>query len=168
MPSLFQGLLVALMFVAVWAFLRWRYPRPEYMPLETRADDPLLLAAMQTARERLPEFAALLAAPREDALVKPRFVSSTAQVEHLWAEVVEVLGPEKLGVRLVTPPVTHQGVLDRLHRCSFDDVEDWQVRAVGGKLHGGFTQRAMFAIARRDGVTLPKELAAQEAQYDDV
>ena len=165
MPSLFQGLLVALILLAVWAFVRWCAPRPEYMPLETRVDDPLLLAATQTARERLPEFAALPVARREDALVKLCFVSSTAQVAHPWAEVVEVLAPEEPGVQLVTPLVTHQGVLDRLHRCSSDEVQDWQVRAAGGKLHGGFTQWAMFAIARRHGVTLPKELAAQGAQY---
>lgn len=41
----------------------------------------MLPAATQTARERLPEFAAVLAGPREDALAKLRFVSSTEQVE---------------------------------------------------------------------------------------
>ena len=72
-------------------------------------------------------------------------------------------GAEALGVRLVTPPVTHYDVIDRLHHCRFDDVEDWHVRAAGSKLHDCFTQRAMSALARCDGVTLPEELAAQEA-----
>ncbi len=96
-----------------------------------------------------------------------RFVSSSDQVEHLWAEVLEVLGDAELGVRLVTPPVTHAGPLDRLHRCTLYDVEDWQVRDTSGKIHGGFTQRAMFAIARRDGARLPKKLVEHEREYAD-
>ncbi|MBX9605720.1 MAG: hypothetical protein K2Y51_05825 [Gammaproteobacteria bacterium] len=123
----------------------------------------MLRATTLTARERLPEFAVLLAGPCEGALAKLRFASSTEQVEQLWAEVAEVPGAEELGVRLVTPPATHHDVIDRLRHCRFDDVEDWQVRAAGGKLHDCFTQRAMSALARRVGVTLPEELAAQEA-----
>jgi len=98
-------------------------------------------------------------------LPKLRFVSNSDQVEHLWAEVLEVLSDEELGVRLVTPPVTHSGPLDRLYRCDIEDIEDWQVRDAQGKVHGGFSQRAMFAIARRDGVKLPRKLLEQEHEY---
>ena len=94
-----------------------------------------------------------------------RFVSSSNGVEHLWAEVLEVLGDNELGVRLITPPVTHAGQLDRLWRCSYEDVEDWQVRDAAGRVHGGCSQRAMFAIARREGVKLPKKLIEQEKEY---
>lgn len=165
MPLPLKLALLAICLVALWAFVRWRYPRPDFMPLQTKPDDPLLLQAMDTARESLQEFRDRLAQPRESAFVKLRFVSSTSQVEHLWAEVLEVLSPDELGIRLVTPPVTHAGSLDRLHRCSFDEIEDWQVRDTGGKVHGGFTQRAMFAIARREGIKLPKKLAEQEREY---
>lgn len=167
MPLPLKLALLAIGLVALWAFVRWRYPRPDFMPLETKPDDPLLLQAMDRARGSLPEFRSRLAEPRHSALVKLRFVSSSDQVEHLWAEVLEVLGANELGVRLVTPPVTHTGSLDRLHRCSFDDIEDWQVRDAQGKVHGGFTQRAMFAIARRDGIKLPKQLAEQEREYGE-
>lgn len=152
---------------ALWIFVRWRYPKPHFMPLETKADDPLLVEAMTKARASLEEFRDRLSRARHSALVKLRFVSSTNQVEHLWAEVVEVLSPNELGVRLVTPPVTHSGELDRLHRCNFEDIEDWQIRDEQGKVYGGFTQRAMFAIARRDGVKLPKQLTQQEHEYSD-
>lgn len=160
-------LLLALLGLAAWTLFRWLHPRPEFVPLKTDPDDPLLLEAVKRAREGLPRFKELLSQPRDHALVKLRFVSSSDQVEHVWAEVIEVLGPDELGVRLVTPPVTHEGRLDSLHRCSFDDVEDWQVRTPDGRPHGGFTQRAMFAIARRDGVALPKRLAEQEREYED-
>jgi len=160
-------LTVVALAIALWLFARWRSPRPEFAPLETKPDDPLLLRAMESARASLADFQGLLTRSRESALVKLRFVSSTNQVEHLWAEVLEVVGPSELGVRLVTPPVTHRGKLDRLHRCTMDDVEDWQVRDSEGKVHGGFTQRAMFAIARRDGIRLPRELADLEREYGD-
>jgi len=34
---------------------------------------------------------------KEGALVKLRFVSNSNQVEYLWAELLEVLGPAELG-----------------------------------------------------------------------
>jgi uncharacterized protein YegJ (DUF2314 family) len=160
-------LLLAVLAIGVLAFLRWREAQPEFAPLQTKPDDPLMLEAMKLARERLPQFQDLLSRPYKSALVKLNFVSSTNQVEHLWAEVLEKLESGELGVRLVTPPVTHEGELERLQRCSFDDFEDWQVRAADGKLYGGFTQRAMFAIARREGIELPKKLLEQERQYSD-
>lgn len=162
------GILVALIVgFAVWLFMRWKSPIPDFPPLKTDHDDPLMIEALAKAKAGTVQFLELLRAPRDSALVKLRFVSSSNQVEHLWAEVVEVLGPQELGIRLVTPPVTHSGNLDRLHRCEVKDIEDWQVRDVNGKVHGGFTQRAMFAIARRDGVKLPKKLQEHEHEYRD-
>lgn len=161
-----QIILAAIAVLLAIAFLvRWRASRPEFPPLQTRPDDPLMLEALEKARESLAEFMTLVRAAHQHALVKLRFESSGGLVEHLWAEVLEVIDDATLGVRLVTPPVTHSGSLDRLWRCTLDDVEDWQVRDAEGRIHGGFSQRAMFAIARRDGVTLPKELLASEFEY---
>ncbi len=109
----------------------------------------------------------LARAANQHTLVKLYFVSNSSQVEHLWAEVLEILSDTELGVRLVTPPVTHSGQLDRLYRCRIEDIEDWQVRDSQGTIHGGFSQRAMFAIARRDGVKLSKKLLQHEAEYAD-
>ena len=153
--------------IAIWLIARWHSPRPDFPPLNTSPDDPLMLEAMEKAKRSIARFLELAGAPKESALVKLRFVSNSNQVEHLWAEVLEVLSEHELGMRLVTPPVTHSGQLDRLYRCDVEDVEDWQVRDEKGKVHGGFTQRAMFAIARRDGVKLPKKLLQHEQQYTD-
>ena len=164
--NLVGGILLASGFlVLILLILRWRSPRPDFPPLPTAPDDPLLLEALSKAKASLDDFKRLLREPREHALVKVRFVSSSNEVEHLWAEVLELPGENELGVRLVTPPVTHSGQLDRLWRCTFEDIEDWQVRDATGRVHGGFSQRAMFAIARRDGVKLPRELLEQEKEY---
>jgi uncharacterized protein YegJ (DUF2314 family) len=157
-------LLAVGLLVLIQLFLRWRSPRPDFRPLPTSPDDPLMQEALSKAKASLDDFKRLLREPREHALIKVRFVSSSNEVEHLWAEVLDV-GESELGVRLVTPPVTHSGQLDRLWRCTFADIEDWQVRDAAGRVHGGFSQRAMFAIARRDGVKLPKELLDQEKDY---
>jgi len=163
-PSIAVGVLCA---AVVWLFLRWRSPRPEFPPLQTSPEDPLVVDALAKAKASLGRFLELARAPRQHALVKLYFVSNSNQVEHLWAEVLEIVSESELRVRLVTPPVTHAGHLERLYQCSTEDIQDWQVRDGQGKIHGGFSQRAMFAIARRDGVKLPKKLLQHEAEYAD-
>ena len=160
------GIMAAVAIGAVaWLYVRWRSPRPEFPPLRTSPDDPLMLEALAKARATLGEFLSLVHAPGESAHVKLYFVSNSNQVEHVWAEVLSVPNDEELEVRLVTPPVTHSGQLERLYHCKLSDIEDWQVRDVQGRIHGGFSQRAMFAIARRDGIKLPKKLLEDEKEY---
>lgn len=154
-------------FVGVYAFARWRSPSPEFPPLETKPDDPLLLTAMADAKASLSEFLSLARAKPDTAVVKLYFVSNSNQVEHLWAEMLEVVSDDELKVRLITPPVTHKGELDRLYTCKVSEIEDWQARDESDKIRGGFTQRAMFAIAKRDGVKLPKKLLQLEREYSD-
>jgi uncharacterized protein YegJ (DUF2314 family) len=153
--------------IAVYVFVRLRSQHPEFPPLQTAPDDPLLLEAMARAKSSIPEFLALARARPDTSVVKLRFVSSSDQVEHLWAEVVEVLSDEKLGVRLITRPVTHAGELERLYTCEVTDIEDWQARDASDNIRGGHTQRAMFQIAKRDGVKLPKKLRELEKAYSD-
>lgn len=157
------GIIIAVaVFAAIW-FLS-RYARPEFPPLGTSPDDPLMVEAREKAVASIPEFMGLLDSHLQDALVKLRFVSNTGVTEYLWAEVLEKKNADELGVRLVTPPVTHTGQLDRLYTCKLSDLEDWQV-IDGEKRHGAFTQRAMYKIARREGVKLPRKLAEAEKYY---
>jgi hypothetical protein len=99
--------------IGVWLFMRWKSPRPDFPPLNTSPDDPLMIEALEKATASFAEFQALVAAPNQHALIKICFVSSSEQIEHLWAEVVEILPNDEFGVQLVTPPVTHSGSLDR-------------------------------------------------------
>lgn len=82
---------------AIWLFARWRSPRPEHSPLETDPNDPLMLDALEKATSTRSEFLSLARRHKESAVVKLRFVSNTNQVEHLWAEVLEVLSDRELG-----------------------------------------------------------------------
>lgn len=157
--------LVILLVLLVAGLLWYRsLSRPQYPPLATEPDDPLLLEARERARASIPRFRELLAAHPGNGILKLRFVSNSDQVEYLWAEVLAVT-PSGYDVRLITPPVTHSGTLERLRSCTDDEIEDWQVTDAAGKHHGAFSQRAMFAIARRDGVELPRKLREIEREY---
>ncbi len=157
--------LIFALVIAIFLYGRWRARQAEFPPLQTAPDDPLMLEALDKARASLPEFVARLQQAKESALVKLRFVSSSNDVEHLWANVLSLVSEQELEVQLVTTPVTHAGPLEAVRRCRIDEIEDWQVRDTTGKVHGAFTQRAMFAIARRDGVRLPKQLRDIEHEY---
>src|SRR5262249_9344040 len=88
-----QKALLLIIFVGgVSLFVRRRSPRPEFPPLKTSPDDPLIVEALAKAKGTLGEFRRLLKEPKKGALIKIRFVSSSNEVEHLWAEVEEVLG----------------------------------------------------------------------------
>ena len=153
-----------LIIIGLWVYFKVISPRPKYPPLETDPDDPLLKAAMKKAKETIDEFKELYKKYPEDAFVKLYFVSNTDNVEHLGAHVEEMTD-EEIKVVLITPPVTHKGHLDREYTCTFDDIEDWQITDMEGNIYGGFTQRAMFEIARNKGVKLPKELEKMEKNY---
>ena len=142
-----------------------RFRQPAFPPLQTKPDDPLLLEAIDKARATLGEFGERFADNPKDAILKLRFVSDTGATEHLWAEVSERKDDRTYRARLVSQPVTQKGPLDPVVECSLDDIEDWQVRDAAGQIHGAFSQRAMFKIARRDGVKLPKKLEALEKLY---
>ncbi len=159
-------LLVAIIGVAIC--LNIISSRPEFPPLTTDPDDPLLLAAMEKAKSSLPKFFELLHKFPENALVKLYFVSNTQKVEHLWAEVLGQADHNALNVRLVTPPATHRGHLDRLYTCKTEDIEDWAVRDDEGYIYGGFSEQAMFMIAERDSVPLPDKLLQRKGKYRDL
>ncbi len=150
--------------VGFWIYNRFISPSPEFPPLETDPDDPLLLEAMEKAKSTFSEFRELFEKYPEDAFVKLYFESNSGTVEHLGAHVESIEGNE-LKVLLITPPVTHKGQLDRSYVCKFNDLEDWQVTDIEGNIYGGYTQRAMFEIAKRESVELPKELMEMESKY---
>jgi hypothetical protein len=156
------GILIVCLAIAL--LIGHRFSAPEFPPLPTRPDDPLLLAARDKARASLGQFRDLLLKYPKNGIIKLRFVSNSDQVEYLWAEVLEAREAE-YKVRLITPPVTHTGTLERLYVCKEEDIDDWQVTDADGNPYGAFSQRAMFEIARRDGVTLPKKLLDIEKKY---
>ena len=161
------GLILGLLIV-VLAVLWWFVGRntPNFPPLEISEDDPLMLEAMEKAKSTIGEFLELLNGEYSEAQVKVPFTSSSEVVEHLWAEVIEI-NDNVLSVLYYTPPVTHDGKLDRVHKHDIAEIEDWAVFMKNGKIHGGFTQRVMFKLGREQWGELPPELEHQESLYVD-
>jgi len=157
------GILIAL---GIYLFFRFYYARPDFPPLETDPDDPLLDEARHKARETIPQMVKLFHDFPEQALVKTKFISNNDQVEYLWGELKEV-DENNLKLFLVTPPVSHSGKLDRHITIDIGALEDWQVTDSAGNIFGGFSQRAMFQIARQQWGKLPKKLAKVERLYKD-
>lgn len=157
-------LIIVIVLICYWLYGKYVSPTPEYPPLETDPDDPLLLEAMEQAKSSFSEFRQLFDKYPDDAFVKLCFESNTGTIEHLGAHVESISG-DKLEVVLVTPPVTHKGHLDRCYTCLFEDLEDWQITDIEGNIYGGFTQRAMFQIAENQRVELPKELMEMKSRY---
>ena len=137
---------------------------PKYPALEINDDDPLMLESMEKAKSTTNQFLELLSDKYSEAQVKVPFTSSSDVIEHLWAEVLEVK-KNVLSVRYYTPPVTHEGKLERIHEHNIAEIEDWVVILENGKIHGGFTQRVMFKRGREQWGELPPELSEQESRY---
>jgi len=55
--------------------------------------------------------------------------------------------------------------LERVRTKDVAEIEDWQATREDGTILGGFTQRAMFVVARREWGELPRKLAEIEKLY---
>ncbi len=155
--------------VAAAAWIWWRYfrvARPLVTPLRLPDDDPLIAQAMERARATIEEFRILCSQPHRSASVKVPFLTSSGVCEYLWAAVRE-LGSSHVEVLYLTPPVTHQGRLERVHSHAMTEIVDWQVERLDGSYRGGFTMRAMFVRGREQWGHLPPEVAAEEKKYAD-
>ena len=162
-PPLIVALSAALLVLYVW----WRFfhiARPAFPPLEFSDDDTEMNEARRRAQATLNRFRELYRGPHQGARVKVPLITSSGTREFLWAEVRQ-LGEQDLEVLYLTPPVTHTGRLERVHRHSVDDVVDWQIELPDGSYRGGFTMRVMFARGRQQWGSLPPELEAERRRY---
>ncbi len=160
---LIAGLIGAVLLFAVY----WRYFHiavPDFPPLSIKEDDPLMAEAIQKAKASLGTFTALLGKPNHQGRVKVPFVSSTHQTEFLWAEVLE-FKDSRMKVLYITPPVTHEGRLERVHEHPISDLVDWSVTLPSGNYAGGYSMRVMFVRGREQWGSLPPELESEEKKY---
>ena len=139
---------------------------PALTPLEISDDDPEMKAARAKAQATLKDFVTLYRKYPDGAMVKWPFVTASGQKEYLGAEVLSIDG-DRLKIRLVTPPATHTGKLEREYSVHIKDIADWVIVLPGDKRKGGFTMRVMFKVGRKQWGDLPKELKIEESKYVD-
>ena len=161
-------ILLILVGVVVAVLVAWRFfasPRPTHPPLTIGDDDPEMKSAMAKAQDTVPEFRRLYAQYPDGALVKVPFITSSGKTEYLAAEVLEIAADD-VRVRLSTPPVTHQGKVERLQTFPLKKIVDWVIVLPGDKREGGFTMRVMFKKAREQWGELPRDIAGEEKKYE--
>ena len=159
-------LAIAAIALALWAAWWWFIGRnrPIVPPLNIADDDPLMLEAVAKARASIPEMRQHFAESPEHVRVKVPFLTSSAETELLWAELLAI-ADDDMEVRYITPPVTHTGRLERVHRHPLGELRDWVFTKTAGDYRGGFSMRVMFIRGREAWGELPPQVKAEEANY---
>ncbi len=161
MSYILIGLLI---FLCIWYFF-FRTPRPKIMPLNIDKDDPTMLAAIQAAKNSLDEFKKLLAKHPKEGHAKVPFTTSSGETEFLWGAITGIQNDD-LDIFLTTPPVTHEGKIDRNVKHNLNEIVDWTVTVPKEKIKGGFTMKAMFQIYEDQYGELPKTLLKEKSMYE--
>jgi uncharacterized protein YegJ (DUF2314 family) len=127
-------------------------------------DDPLMIAALEQARQTWDTFVRLYPDHRDASIVKFRFTTKSGEVENVWAHLLD-LGSAEATVYLRTPPVRGPAPNDPQLIVPVADIVDWQIMLPDSTLRGGFTQQATFRILERDRGRLSTKYAEQLARY---
>ena len=127
-------------------------------------DDPLMIAALEQARQTWETFVRLYPDHRDASIVKFRFTTKSGEIENVWADLVDLGGTEAT-VYLRTPPIGGPAPSDPQLSVPVSDIVDWQIMLPDSTLRGGFTQQATFRILERDRGRLSNKYAEQLARY---
>lgn len=157
--------LCALLYVLRDALLLKRAQAKKLFRIEFSPDDPLMKAAAEKARATLPEFEKL-----------------QQEYPHHASLALGPIGPKGQMTPVLLRGRAADGYLVKRARnradgsaaeygpefvCRVPDIVDWIVFESEKKdrVHGGFTMRALLAIARRDGKELPPHVLEQEKKF---
>lgn len=156
-------LAITVVLIGIW----WRFfrvDRPAIPPLVIDENDPLMQEAIRQAKSSIQELRQWYGQRPQHTNVKVPFKTSAGETEFLWGQVLELHG-DAIKVRLLTPPVSHTGTLERLQTYSIGDLVDWVVVMSDGKMKDGYTMRVMFKKGREQWGDLPDELEKEEQKY---
>lgn len=135
------------------------------MPIDV--NDPLMLQAVEKAKTTFAKFLEVYPDHKDDSTVRFRFETDTGTVENLWGDLLDI-NDESATVFLRTPPVDHNGELDRTMTVTHDQINDWQVEFRDGTLRGGYTNVAMLKIYERERGPLHSQVLAHFERFKDV
>ena len=154
---------------AVWA-VRHRFFPPLPSPLPHGPDHPLLVESVLQARGSLERFRQLISEGSGQPIVKVAYATDTGSREHIWAELLRWEG-EEIVIRYANVPVSQQGPMPSEESRVQADMEDWAVVLPGGRLAGGFSQRAMLKMIleqqKEPSWGMRRRLKLEEARFVD-
>ena len=131
------------------------------------SDDPVMIEAVNQAKASWDQFVAIYPEHREDSMVKFRFKTDRGTTENLWGDLISLSSTEA-EVYVRTPPVEHEGQMERTVKVPIDDIVDWQVEFRDGTLAGGFSNRAMFKIFEREEGYMHPEFKDHIGRFRDL
>ena len=158
------ALLIVILAVIVLIWIGFKYATPRAVPISP--EDPRWKEAVQRARATLPQLRELHQAGRE-VWVKFPLPTRAQTTEHVWGKLVAVEN-DRLRCTVETPPVAGRasGSPSEI-TVSAREIEDWQAELADGKIRGGFTTRAQAAIAKQQGVSVPRHVEEMIARMVD-
>lgn len=135
-------------------------PGSDPPPLTIDDDDPEMLAAINEARRRLPEFKELIAVPQDGVTVRVPLLDQGTQFYHDATLIGRKGDTLKVEITLDenTPPIQRS--------YDMSQIRDWTVIQKGHRI-GGFTTRVMLKKARKKWGTLPPNLQALEESFSE-
>lgn len=150
--------------IGIWYFFL-QIPRPKIMPLEIDKDNPKMVNAIKNAKSNLEEFKKLLNLYPKEAQVKIPFLTSSGENEFIWGNVTKLIENE-LSIFLITPPISHDGIVNRHIKCDLNNIVDWIIRVPNKKFKGGYTMKVMFEIYKEEYGELPQLLLEEKSKYE--
>jgi len=130
-------------------------------------DDPLMLKAVDNANSTFLKFLEIYPEHKSDSMVRFRFETDTEAVENLWGDLLEI-NEHEATVYLRTPPIHHNGELERTMSIERNQINDWMVEFKDGTLRGGYSNRALFKIYEREEGWLHPKLLAHLDRFKEV
>jgi uncharacterized protein YegJ (DUF2314 family) len=131
------------------------------------ADDPLMIEAVQKARNTFDLMRTLYPDHRKDTVVRFSLRTKSGKIEHVWGDLLE-LEHDTARVFLRTPPIEEADIPERTIKVPIVDISDWQIEMRDGSLRGGFTNQAMFRIFEREEGAPHPAAREQLARFKEV
>lgn len=144
---------------------RWLLNVIELDVLTVDPADPRLAAAAESAQRTLQTFRGFVHQNRYDCAAKISLATVSNGIEHIWVNVHTVKG-DQFVVSLANEPVEELVVKEARFEVAPSAVEDWVVELSPSSARGGYSIRAMKAIAREHGYRLSRTARRQLERFE--
>ena len=138
---------VAIFVVVFIVYFSWQAWQAEVLDsiVSVPDDDPDMAAAIQKAKETLPDFVGILQTPTTGErflLLKAKFVDGV-DIEHMWVADLVKDGDGFKGVVADEPKVVKTVTFKQPVKIARDQITDWMATQ-DGKVKGAFTTRVLL------------------------
>ena len=151
----------------IWVGAKWLFgSEPGLESLDIDRDSAELQAAIQQAKETLPNFIRQVSGGVDQGYVKFPFQTDQGVIEHIWGHVHHYSNGQ-FTVALANEPFTQGGEYNTWQYVARSDVEDWQIMLPNGKIKGAYSTIGAFRYLENRGRKLSREMQKQKSELVD-